>query len=180
MEQKNMKLPSREVSQTLLEEYIANPALRHHCAMVAAAMEAYAKKLGEDAEIWYQTGLLHDLDYEQYPTEHPNKAVTDLLTGYPEELKHAILAHGPDITGVEPETSMERYLFACDEISGFLHAYALMRPQGFAGMKAGKVIKKLKDVHFAAKINRDDIYKGFDLIGGEPSEHIRFLITTFS
>jgi putative nucleotidyltransferase with HDIG domain len=175
-----MNLPPREESQTLLEKYIENPALRHHCEMVAAAMEAYAQNFGEDAELWYQTGLLHDLDYEKFPEEHPNKAVKYILSGYPEELKRAILAHGPDITGVEPETKMERYLFACDEISGFMYAYSLMRPNGFVGMKAGKVIKKLKDINFAAKINREDIIKGFDLIDGEPTEHIQFLITTFA
>ena len=104
-----MNLPPREESQTLLEKYIENPALRHHCEMVAAAMKAYAQNFSEDAELWYQTGLLHDLDYEKYPKEHPNKAVNELLTDYPEELKHAILAHGPIITGVEPETKMECY-----------------------------------------------------------------------
>jgi len=175
-----MNLPPRKKSQTLLEKYIKNPALRHHCELVAAAMQAYAQKLGEDLELWYQTGLLHDLDYEKYPQEHPNKAVNELLTNYPEELKHAILAHGPSITGVEPETIMERYLFACDELSGFMYAYSLMRPNGFEGMKAGKVIKKLKDINFAAKINREDITKGFGLIDEEPTGHIQFLVTTFS
>jgi predicted hydrolase (HD superfamily) len=174
-----MNLPPREASQTLLEKYIENPALRHHCEMVAIAMEAYAGKLDQDSELWYQTGLLHDLDWEKYPEEHPNKAINELLCDYPEELKRAVLAHGPEITGVEPETKMERYLFACDELSGFMHAYALMRPNGFTGMKASKIIKKLKDVGFAAKINRKDIEKGFGLIDGEPGEHIQFLITVF-
>ena len=175
-----MNLPPREESQTLLEKYIENPALRHHCEMVAAAMEAYAQNFGEDIELWYQTGLLHDLDYDKYPKEHPNKAVNELLVDYPEELKHAILAHGPEITGIEPETKMERYLFACDEISGFMYAYSFMRPNGFAGMKSGKIRKKLKDTHFAAKVNRDDIAKGIDLIDEEQAEHIQFLVTVFS
>ena len=175
-----MNLPPREESQTLLEKFIENSALRHYCEMVAAAMEAYAQKFNEDGELWYQTGLLHDLDWEKYPEEHPNKAVTELLTEYPEELKRAILAHGPGITGVEPETKMERYLFACDELSGFMYAYSLMRPNGFVGMKAGKIIRKLKDLSFAAKINREDINKGFELIDGEPTEHIQFLVTTFA
>ena len=174
------KLPSLEESHALLEKYIENLALRHHCEMVAAAMEAYAQIFNEDAELWYQTGLLHDLDYEKYPEEHPNKAVNELLTDYPEELKRAVLAHGPEITGVEPESKMERYLFACDELSGFMHAYSIMRPDGFVGMKTGKVLKKLKDISFAAKINREDIIKGFDLIDGEPTENIQFLVTTFA
>lgn len=174
-----MNLPTRQESQALLEKYITNPALRHHCEMVAAAMEAYAQKFDEDVELWSQTGLLHDLDYEKYPDEHPNKAVNELLNDYPEELKHAILAHGPSITGVNPETKMERYLFASDELSGFMHAYSLMRPTGFSGMKASKIIKKLKDLNFAAKINRADVKQGFELINGEPAEHIQFLITVF-
>jgi len=174
-----MNLPAREDSQILLEKHIQNQGLRHHCEMVANAMEAYSLKFDQDSELWYQTGLLHDLDWEKYPKEHPNKAVNDLLSGYPEELKRAILAHGPEITGVEPETRMERYLFACDELSGFMHAYALMRPNGFTGMKASKIIKKLKDISFAAKINREDIQKGFGLIDGEPGAHIQFMITVF-
>jgi putative nucleotidyltransferase with HDIG domain len=175
-----MNLPTREKSQALLEKHIENPALRHHCEMVATALESYAQKFGEDEELWYQAGLLHDLDWEKYPDEHPNKAVNEFLTDYPEELKRAILSHGPDRTGVEPETKLERYLFACDELSGFMHAYSLMRPNGFAGMKAGKISKKLKDVSFAAKISRDDVSKGFELIDGEPAEHIQFLIEVYS
>ena len=174
------KLPSIENSQKLLSSYIENPALHHHCEMVAAAMQAYADKYEEDVELWYQTGLLHDLDYEKYPDQHPTKGVNELLVSYPEELKRAVLAHGPEITGVEPETRMERYLFACDEISGFLHAYALMRPNGFDGMNTGKVIKKLRDLNFAAKISRNDIEKGFGLIPESPQEHLQFLIKTFS
>jgi putative nucleotidyltransferase with HDIG domain len=175
-----MKLPSRDQSRTLLEQYIENPALRHHCEMVAVAMQSYAEKYGEDVELWYQTGLLHDLDYEQFPDQHPIKAVNDLLSEYPADLKKAVLAHGPEITGVEPQTRMECYLFACDELSGFLHAYALMRPNGFEGMKTAKVIKKLTDLSFAAKVSRNDIEKGFDLIPENPHEHVQFLIQTFT
>lgn len=174
-----MLLPSREQSEQLLEKHVENEALRHHCRMVAGALEAYAEKLGEDPELWYQTGLLHDLDWDKYPDEHPHKAVNEFLVDYPEELRNAILAHGPELTGREPETPLERYLFACDEISGFMHAYALMRPGGFEGMKAGKVRKKLKDVSFAASVSRDDIDKGFKLIDEEPAEHIGFLIEVF-
>ena len=175
-----MNLPTREDSQALLEKYIENPALRHHCEMVAEAMDAYAQKYGEDADLWYQTGLLHDIDYEKFPEEHPFKGANELLNGYPETLTRAVLAHGPEITGVQPESLMERYLFACDEISGFMHAYALMRPNGFEGMKASKILKKLKDLNFAAKINRNDIARGFELIDEEPAEHIRFLVDVFN
>src|SRR5688572_409135 len=160
-----MPLPPRDISEALMEHHIQGENLRLHCRMVADAMETYATKLGEDAELWYQTALLHDLDWEEFPDEHPNLAVREWLTDYPEELRNAILAHGPDRTGREPETTMERYLFACDELSGFLHAYSLMRPEGFQGMKANKVQKKLQDRSFAANVNRDDVEKGFTLIG---------------
>lgn len=118
-----MNLPKREQSQALLEKYVENQALRHHCQMVADAVKAYAQKFGEDEELWYQTGLLHDLDWEKYPDEHPNKAVSEFLTDYPEELKSAILAHAPFRTNKEPATKLDKYLFACDELSGFMHAY---------------------------------------------------------
>ncbi len=174
-----MNLPIREESQALLKKYIDGEALRHHCKMVATAMAAYAQKFGEDEELWYQTGLLHDLDWEKYPDEHPNRAVTEILVDYPEELKNAILAHAPARTSKKPETKLERYLFACDELSGFIHAYSLMRPNGFTGMKASKVRKKLKDVSFAAGVSREDVAQGFKLIAEEQAEHIQFLITTF-
>ena len=176
---KQVELPPREEAEKLLNQYVKNPALKKHMQMVAEAMAAYAKKLGENEELWYQAGLLHDLDWEAYPDEHPNKAVDEILTDYPDELKQAILAHAPGRTGKEPETLIEKYLFACDELSGFLHAYALMRPNGFSGMKASKVKKKLKDKAFAANVSREDINKGFELIKVEPTEHIQFLIEVF-
>ena len=172
-------LPKREESQKLLEKYIENPALRHHSTMVPQAMQAYAIKLGEDSELWYHTGLLHDLDWEKYPDEHPNKALQDLLTEYPEELKHAVAAHAPSRTGVQAQTTLDKYLFACDELSGFLHAYSLMRPEGFTGMKTSSVKKKLKDKSFAANVSRDDIAQGFSLIEQDPDQHIAFLINVF-
>ena len=176
----NQSLPSREAAHQLLEKYIKDKNLRHHCEMVANAMAAYAEKFGEDVELWYQTGLLHDLDWEMYPDEHPLRAVTELLTDYPASLLSAICAHAPQRTGVKAETILEKYLFACDELSGFLHAYALMRPKGFVGMKANKVIKKLKDISFAANISRADIETGFGLIDQDSAEHIAFLIEVFN
>ncbi len=173
------QLHPRERAEKLLDKYVKNPALKHHMRMVAEAMAAYAEKLQQDAELWYQTGLLHDLDWEAYPDEHPNRAVNEILVDYPQALKQAILAHAPSRTGKNPETDIERYLFACDELSGFLHAYALMRPNGFVGMKAAKVKKKLKDKTFAANVNRDDIKQGFELIHVDPATHIQFLINTF-
>ncbi|MEX0895989.1 MAG: HDIG domain-containing metalloprotein [Patescibacteria group bacterium] len=174
-----MALPARGQSQALLEPYIQNENLRQHCYMVAQAMEAYATKLGADSELWYQTGLLHDLDWEKYPDAHPNKAISEILTEYPQEMLDAIAGHAPERTGVEPESQLARYLYACDELSGFLNAVSLMRPEGFAGMKPKSVKKKLKDKSFAAGVNRDDIAKGIELIEVELDEHIAFLIKVF-
>ncbi len=175
----NGSLPSRAQSEALLEAHIKNPALLNHCRMVAKAMEAYASQLGEDAELWYQTGLLHDLDWEEYPDEHPNKAIAEWLSAYPAALRQAIAAHAPDRTGTNPETLIDRYLFACDELSGFMHAVSLMRPDRFTGMEAKSVKKKLKDKSFASNVSRDDITQGLDLIGKTPDEHISFLIDVF-
>lgn len=174
-----MALPSREEAEKLLAEYIKNDALAHHSRMVARAMEAYAQALGEDAELWFQAGLLHDLDWEMYPDEHPNKAITEILADYPEELKNAIAAHAPSRTGKNPETTIEKYLFASDELSGIMHAVSLMRPNGFSDMEVKSVKKKLKDKSFAANVSRDDINQGFELIGKTPEEHIGFLIEVF-
>lgn len=174
-----MPLPDRATSEKLLEQHVSNPALRHHCHMVATAMEAYAQVLGEDSELWYQTGLLHDLDWEEFPNEHPNKAIAEWLGDYPQELKDAIAAHAPGRTGKQPETALERYIFACDELSGFMHAVSLMRPEGFNGMAPKSIKKKLKDKSFAANVSREDIEQGFALIGKSPDEHIQFLIGVF-
>lgn len=174
-----MSLPSRSDAQQLLEEKVTNDALRHHCTMVAEAMEAYAEKLGEDTELWYQAGLLHDIDWEAFPDEHPNKAINEWLNDYPQELKDAIAAHAPDRTGKKAATLIEKYLFACDEISGFMHAVALMRPGGFSDMKPKSIKKKLKDKSFAASVSREDIREGFELIEKTPDQHIGFLIEVF-
>ncbi len=177
-------MPSRKHSENLLKEYIESESLRQHCEMVALAMEEYAKSLQkteEETDEWWTAGLLHDLDWEKYPDEHPNKAVDDILPplGYSDEVIAAIRSHAPERTGKEPETEIERYLFACDEISGFMNAVSLMRPNGFSDMKVKSVKKKLKDKRFAANVPREDIKKGADLIGADLNDHIQFLIGVF-
>jgi len=174
-----MALPNRSQSEQLLENKIKNDALRHHCIMVARAMHAYAEHLGEDSELWYQTGLLHDLDWEAFPDEHPNKAIAEWLIEYPQEMRDAIAAHAPERTGKKPETLIEKYLFACDELSGFMHAVSILRPGGFSDMKPKSIKKKLKDKGFAASVSREDIAQGFELIKKTPDEHIGFLIEVF-
>ncbi len=152
--------------------------------MVAVAMQAYAKALqlgDEETERWWTAGLLHDLDWERYPDEHPDMAVEQILPekGYGEEIIEAVKAHAPDRTGKQPEKAIERYLFACDELSGFMYAVSLMRPNGFSDMKVKSVTKKLKDKRFAENVSREDIRKGAELIGKELYEHIAFLIEVF-
>jgi predicted hydrolase (HD superfamily) len=173
-----------EKANILLETHIKNDALRHHCRMVGMATKAYAHALGlDDAQVleWQLAGLLHDLDWEAWPDEHPNYAVEHLLkpAGYSSEVLNAILSHAPERTGKHPETQLERYLFACDELSGFMHAVSLMRPEGFVGMSSKSVTKKLKDARFAANVSREDIEKGAELIEKPLTEHIAFLIDVF-
>lgn len=172
-------LPTRSTSEALLAQYIKNPALLNHCQMVARAMAGYARALEQNEELWYQAGLLHDLDWEMYPDEHPNKAIKDVLTQYPQELRDAIAAHAPDRTGKQPETLIEKYLFACDEISGFMYAVSILRPGGFEGMAPKSVKKKLKDKSFAANVSREDIERGVALIEKSLDEHLLFLIQVF-
>ncbi|WP_020402863.1 HD domain-containing protein [Gracilimonas tropica] len=179
-----MNSSEREKSIHLLNTYIKNESLLNHSHMVATAMEEYARhlqKTNTEIEEWWIAGLLHDLDWEMFPEEHPNKAVNEILPeqGYPEKILEAIKAHAPERTGKHPETEIERYLFACDELSGFMNAVSLMRPNGFEDMKVKSVTKKLKDAKFAANVPREDIKKGAELIGKELNEHIRFMIDVF-
>lgn len=176
---------ARDFSIKILKQYIDSESLRHHSFMVAKAMEAYAIHLEKDSEEindWWSAGLLHDLDWEKYPDEHPNKAINDILPEfeYSENILNAIKAHAPERTGKKPESEIERYLFACDELSGFMHAVSLMRPTGFEGMKVSSVTKKMKTLNFAANVPREDIRYGAELIQRELADHIRFLIEVFS
>ncbi len=176
--------PDRENSRDLLHKWIQSESLRQHCEMVAMAMEASAvdlNKSGETIDSWWTAGLLHDLDWESFPDEHPRKAVEEILPplGYSQEILDAVKSHAPERTGKEPETEIERYLFACDEIAGFMNAVALMRPNGFKDMKVKSVRKKLKDKRFAENVPREDIMKGAELIGKDLSDHIEFLIGVF-
>jgi putative nucleotidyltransferase with HDIG domain len=176
---------TRESAIQLLNEYIQNENLRNHCYMVAKAMEAYAMKLNKnesEVEQWWLAGLLHDLDWEKYPDEHPNKAIKEILPalGVEKVILDAIATHGPDRTGKQPEAEIERYLFACDEISGFLNAVSLIRPTRFEGMEVKSVMKRLKEPKFAAGVSRDDVYRGVELVNMLIEEHVAFLIGVFS
>jgi predicted hydrolase (HD superfamily) len=144
---------------------------------VEAAVRHYAGLRGADPEAWGLAGLLHDLDWERHPDSHPVRAVEELRgRGVPEEILHAILAHRPDFTGVEPTTELDRVLFACDELAGFVVACCLVRPTGIDDLAPRSVTKKLKDKAFAAGVSRDDVARGIELIGLERAEHIQNVI----
>ena len=144
---------------------------------VEAAVRFYARKMGGDEDVWGMAGLLHDLDWEKHPDDHPLKGVERLKEdGYPEEVIHAVLAHRPDFTGVEPETDLDRVLFACDELSGLVYAACLMRPNGIDDIAPKSVVKKLKDKTFAAGVDREQVAQGLELIGLERAEHIQNVI----
>ncbi len=170
-------MPDRAEALKLLEEWVENENLRKHMFAVEAAVRSYARRKGEDEELWGLTGLLHDLDWEKYPDEHPLKAVDALRDlGYPEPVLHAILAHRSDFTGVEPTTPLDRTLVACDEITGLITATALVRPTGIDDLKPKSVKKKMKDRTFAAGVDRDDVRRGAELLGIDFDEHIAIVI----
>mgnify|MGYP005835675637 CR=1 FL=1 len=173
-------LPTRDKALELLNEYVKDDYQRLHALMVANALEEYAIKLNEDKDLWFITGLLHDLDYFLYPEEHPNKSIEWFNEwNYPQELIQAVAAHYWEKTGVEPNFKLGACLVACDELCGFLYAYSLMRPEKFNGMQASSVKKKFKDSTFAQKINRDDIVYGIEKLGVEFDSHVMLLISVF-
>jgi putative nucleotidyltransferase with HDIG domain len=170
-------MPERSDALALLHEWVETEGLRRHMLAVEAVLRHYARLLGRDEELWGMAGLLHDLDWEKHPDEHPLRGVDELRRrGYPEEVLHAILAHRSDFTNVEPESELDRYLLACDELSGLVYATCLVRPTGIDDLTPKSVTKKLKDRAFAAGVSREDVERGVALIGAERSAHIQNVI----
>ncbi len=172
---------NRQHAYDLMCEYTKNEALRRHMLSVEIAMRAYAVAQNQDEEKWGIVGLLHDFDYERYPTapEHPLEGSKILAEqGYPEDVITAIKSHVAE-TGVPRTTLLDKTLFACDELSGFITAVALVRPDGIHGMKSKSVRKKLKQKSFAEKVSRDDITNGAEELGVDLNEHIQFVIDAF-
>lgn len=162
----------------LMHEYTKSDALRKHMYAVEAAMRAYAKKHGEDEVTYAVTGILHDFDYEMYPTmpDHPLKGNAILREkGYPEDVLQAILGHA-SYTNVPRETQLAKVLYACDEIAGFIMAVAVIRPNKILDLEVSSVKKKLKDKAFAKNVSRDDISEGVKELGVSLEEHIQFVI----
>lgn len=176
-------LPSRETALALMHEYTPSERLRRHMYAVEAGMRAYALRFGEDDELWGLTGLLHDFDYERWPNdahspteEHPSAGVAVLRDlGYPETMLDSIMAHA-DYTGVPARTRMAVSLRAVDELSGFIVACALVRPNRISDMKPKSVRKKMKDRAFAAAVDRVAIVEATEELGVDLNEHIEFVI----
>jgi predicted hydrolase (HD superfamily) len=168
----------RDAAIALMHEWVQNEALRRHMYAVEASMRAYARELGEDEDAWGCVGLLHDFDWERHPTleQHPQHGEPVLRElGYPDWFRRAILSHA-DHCDVPRESTMEKYLAACDELSGFVHACGLVRPTGLEGLTPKSVRKKLKQPSFAAGVNRDDVYNGAEEIGRPLDDHIAFVV----
>ena len=169
----------REAAWCLLTEFTQSESLRKHALSVEACMRAYARKLGGDETLWGVVGLLHDFDYEKYPSldDHPYKGNEILKErGYPEEIRRAILSHA-EYTGVSRDSAMEKALFACDELAGFITAVALIKPgRSLAEVDTKSVRKRMKDKAFARKVNRDDIVNGAAALSIDLEEHITFCI----
>jgi predicted hydrolase (HD superfamily) len=169
----------RQDALDLLYEYTKTDSLRKHALAVEAAMRAYATKHDEESETWGIVGLLHDFDYEMYPQvpDHPMKGSEILKDrGYPEDIRTTIISHVPQMN-VPRNTLMSRTLFACDELSGFIVACAMVRPNKLGDLQASSVRKKLKDKAFARTVSREDIQLGIEELQVDADEHINFVIT---
>ena len=170
---------TRDVAWSILTEFTKGDSLRKHARAVEASMRAYAARFGEDPDRWGLAGMLHDFDYEMHPRapHHPMKGA-EILTarGLAPDLVYAILAHA-DYSGMPRVSLLDRALYACDELTGFVHACALVRPgKVVTGLEPASVRKKLKDKAFARTVNRDDVYRGATELGVELDAHIAFVV----
>jgi predicted hydrolase (HD superfamily) len=178
-----MNLPSRPEAQSLLEQHVRDEYQRYHALMVATAMEGYARHSSEESYLWFITGYLHDIDFEEHPETHPRESLRWFAEwGYPDDLIHAVEAHAYGYHGYTtlPRTKLAAALLACDEISGIFYAYRKMNPVPYAEMKPGSIRKKFKDPAFAAKIDRTTIQTGCEHLGVSLDDHIVNLIRFFA
>jgi putative nucleotidyltransferase with HDIG domain len=170
--------PTREQAWETLTRYTKSEALLRHALAVEAAVRAYARKFGEDEEIWGVVALLHDFDYEIHPTldKHPQDGAPILREeGYPEDVIEAVLSHAEHL-GMPRDTMLKKTLFACDELAGFVHACGLVRPTGLDGLEPKSVKKKLKQPSFAAGVHRDEVYRGAEELEVDLDDHIRTVV----
>ncbi|MSY59918.1 MAG: HDIG domain-containing protein [Actinobacteria bacterium] len=170
--------PTRNQAWSTLTEYTKSEALLRHALAVEASTASYAARFGADEELWRVAALLHDFDYEMHPTldQHPQDGAPILRElGYPEEVIEAVLSHANHL-GIPRVTPLQKALFACDELSGFVHACGLVRPTGLEGLEPKSVRKKLKQPSFAAGVDRADVYEGAELLEIDLDEHIANVI----
>ncbi len=170
--------PTREQAWETLTRYTKSESLLRHALAVEASVGFYARLYDEDEDFWRSVALLHDFDYEIHPTldKHPQDGASILREeGYPEALIEAVLSHAEHLA-MPRDTQLKKVLFACDELSGFVHACGLVRPTGLDGLEPKSVRKKLKQPSFAAGVHRDEVYAGTDLLGLELDEHIANVI----
>jgi putative nucleotidyltransferase with HDIG domain len=169
---------TRDRAWETLTRHTKGEALRRHALAVEASVGAYAQHYGEDEQLWRAVALLHDFDYEMHPTldEHPQDGAPILRDeGWPEEVIEAVLSHAEHLA-MPRDTQLKKVLFACDELSGFVHACGLVRPTGLDGLEPKSVKKKLKQPSFAAGVHRNEVYAGAELLGVELDDHIRFVV----
>ncbi|WP_462251872.1 HD domain-containing protein [Ekhidna sp.] len=166
---------NRQEANEILASMTDGDSLLRHARTVELVMEAYAEKFGEDPNEWAITGKLHDADYEKFPEDHPNRIVALLREKGEEKIAHAISAHYTK-WNVPYNTTLDKALLACDELTGFIVACSQVRPEGIATLTAKSVKKKLKQASFAAKVERDEIAKGVEMLGVDMTDHINFII----
>ena len=164
-------------AETILREMTKGESLTKHAYAVSEVMGAYARFFQEDETVWRITGLLHDADYEAWPEEHPHRIVNLLREQGEEEIAYAISAHYTQ-WGVAHKSLLDKALVACDELTGFIIAATLVRPNGIEDLKVKSIKKKLKDKSFAASVDRNEVQQGIAMIGRSPEEHIQFIIDT--
>ena len=177
-----MNLPTRAEAQTFLESHVQDTYLLYHARMVATALDGYAGTFNEDRNLWYITGLLHDIDFEEHPNTHPTQSLQwfkDL--NYPEDLIHSIEAHAYNFNGFTtlPKTKLAAALMACDELCGIFYAYRKLNPIPYKEMKASSLKKRFNEKSFAAKIDRSTIIRGCELLEMTIDEHIANLLQFF-
>jgi putative nucleotidyltransferase with HDIG domain len=178
-----MHLPTQAEAQQLLEQHVQDEYQRHHALMVATAMTGYAPRFQGDPQLWFVTGLLHDIDFEQHPDTHPRESLQWFKKwDFPEDLIHAVEAHAYGYHGFTtlPRTKLAAALLACDEICGIFYAYRKLNPVRYSEMKASSIKKKVNDPAFAAKVDRATIVVGCEHLGVTVDNHIANLIGFFA